>query len=231
MSKNPFMPLWVADFVGDTLDLDAKEVGAYMLILMTLWTRGGYLPHDEKKLQRVARCGRDWPKVWETIKPFFTVEGESITQDRLLKELEKVASKRAVNSQSGSLGGKAKALKDKEQGVANATVSLQQPEPYLDKKKEREPNGSPKKGSRLPEDWVLPRTWGEWAVEQGLSVDTVRRQGEMFRDYWIAQSGAKAVKLDWLATWRNWIRSHLSRSAPRVIPQSDFWAGGGKVFQ
>jgi len=30
VSGTPFMPLWVADFVGDTLDLDAKEIGAYL---------------------------------------------------------------------------------------------------------------------------------------------------------------------------------------------------------
>jgi hypothetical protein len=28
-----------------------------------------------------------------------------------------------------------------------------------------------------------------------------------FRDYWIAQAGAKGRKVDWEATWRNWIRN------------------------
>lgn len=27
-----------------------------------------------------------------------------------------------------------------------------------------------------------------------------------FHDYWIAQSGQRAVKADWIATWRNWLR-------------------------
>ena len=129
MSNTPFMPLWVADFVGDTLDLDAKEIGAYMLILMTMWGRDGYLPSDEKKLQRVARCGRDWPRVWASLSHYFTVDGDRITQGRLLLELQKVAAKREVNAQHGSLGGKAKALNRKEPTLANATVSLQQPEP------------------------------------------------------------------------------------------------------
>ena len=129
MSNTPFMPLWVADFVGDTLDLDAKEIGAYMLILMTMWGRDGYLPSDEKKLQRVARCGRDWPRVWASLSHYFTHEGDRITQGRLLLELQKVAAKREVNAQHGSLGGNAKALNRKEPTLANATVSLQQPEP------------------------------------------------------------------------------------------------------
>ena len=28
-----------------------------------------------------------------------------------------------------------------------------------------------------------------------------------FKDYWIAQPGAKGKKLDWSATWRNWVRN------------------------
>jgi hypothetical protein len=28
-----------------------------------------------------------------------------------------------------------------------------------------------------------------------------------FRDYWIAQPGQRGVKLDWNATFRNWVRS------------------------
>jgi len=28
-----------------------------------------------------------------------------------------------------------------------------------------------------------------------------------FRDYWIAKAGKDGIKLDWLATWRNWIRN------------------------
>jgi uncharacterized protein YdaU (DUF1376 family) len=130
MSNAPFMPLWVADFVGDTLDLGAKEIGAYMLILMTMWGRDGYLPNDTKKLQRVARCGRDWPRVWSAIEHYFTVEGDQITQLRLLKERKNVASKREVNAQSGALGGRAKSLKYKEATIASATETPKQPEPY-----------------------------------------------------------------------------------------------------
>lgn len=33
-----------------------------------------------------------------------------------------------------------------------------------------------------------------------------------FRDYWIAKAGKDGVKLDWLATWRNWIRNQKSPS-------------------
>jgi uncharacterized protein YdaU (DUF1376 family) len=215
VSQTPFMPLWVADFVGDTLDLDAKEIGAYMLILMTMWGRDGYLPNDEKKLQRVARCGRDWPRVWTALAQYFTVDGDRITQARLLKEVQKVAAKRIVSAQHGAIGGRAKALKNKEAALADATVPLQQPEPYLElekKEEKREAKASPKKspsGSRLDADWFLPMAWGEWALNEGMDQSSIRLEADRFKDYWLSVAGAKGRKADWQATWRNWIRKHL----------------------
>jgi len=36
-----------------------------------------------------------------------------------------------------------------------------------------------------------------------------------FRDYWIAKAGKDGVKLDWLATWRNWIRNERTKQQPK----------------
>ena len=137
MSATPFMPLWVSDFLGDTLDLDATEIGAYMLLLMAQWNRDGdSLPNDTKKLQRVARCGRNWPSVWGSIERFFKTDENGVYSKRLRLEAQNVAAKREVNARNGSLGGKAKALKSNDVGVANATETLQrmsaipEPEPY-----------------------------------------------------------------------------------------------------
>lgn len=211
MSDTPFMPLWVSDFVGDTLDLDAKEIGAYMLILMTLWQRQGTLPNDQKKLQRVARIGRDWPNVWASLEGYFIIEGGEISNARISKELHKVAAKRAVNAHAGALGGRAKALKYKEAVLANATVSPKQPEPEPYREK-RETKVSPKKerGSRLADDWFLPQDYGEYALEQGYSESVIRLEADKFKDYWVSKPGRDAVKLDWLATWRNWLRNSKS---------------------
>ena len=61
------------------------------------------------------------------------------------------------------------------------------------------------RGSRLEEDWVLPDTWRQWGKEirPDLHLDTV---ASCFRDHWISVSGARALKRDWFAVWRNWIR-------------------------
>lgn len=149
--RSPFMQLWVADFLADTMELDAREIGAYMLILMTMWSRDGYLPSDTKKLQRVARVGREWPKVWAALEGYFQTDGDRIWNRRLLEEAQKCAAKREVNSHAGSLGGKAKALKYREVALANATKTPKQPE---SESEDRDKSLSPR-ASRFDEFWAV----------------------------------------------------------------------------
>ncbi|KEP68798.1 hypothetical protein DL1_08645 [Thioclava dalianensis] len=129
MSKTPYMQLWVPDFIADVQELDAREVGAYILLLMSMWQRGGSLPNDHKKLQRVARISRGWPKIWEAICPYFEISNGKVSNERLRKELTKARNKSEINSENGALGGKAKALKYNEATLANARNSPKQPEP------------------------------------------------------------------------------------------------------
>lgn len=77
------------------------------------------------------------------------------------------------------------------------------------------------RGSRLSEDWHLPREWGEWAmVEEGMDELQIRREADRFRDYWLGKSGAAARKADWQATWRNWIRRAME-TAPKQRKGND----------
>jgi hypothetical protein len=56
-----------------------------------------------------------------------------------------------------------------------------------------------KKGFRLPSDW-MPQDHFEETYEL-----------EKFRDYWASVPGQKGCKLDWDATWRNWVKSARER--------------------
>ena len=59
------------------------------------------------------------------------------------------------------------------------------------------------RGSRLPEDF---RPDIDYAKQQIPDVDAIA-EAQKFADYWRAKAGASGVKLDWQATWRNWIRN------------------------
>ena len=62
------------------------------------------------------------------------------------------------------------------------------------------------RGSRLANDWVLPEEWKAWANKERPDLDA-KQVFEQFRDYWCAKAGKDAIKLDWQATWRNWVRN------------------------
>jgi uncharacterized protein YdaU (DUF1376 family) len=62
------------------------------------------------------------------------------------------------------------------------------------------------RGTRLPTDWTLPVDWKTWAEVERPDLNA-QKVAESFRDFWIAKPGAGGVKLNWEATWRNWVRS------------------------
>lgn len=75
-----------------------------------------------------------------------------------------------------------------------------------------------RRGSRLSEDWTPSQADIEFAHQHGLNSQSIQREADSFRDYWTSKPGASAVKLDWAATWRNWIRSAKGRP-PRDPPK------------
>ena len=63
---------------------------------------------------------------------------------------------------------------------------------------------SAKRGSRLPEVFAVTDAHRVFARDHGLPDP--EGEIEKFCDYWRAQSGRQAVKADWDATFRNWLR-------------------------
>lgn len=70
-------------------------------------------------------------------------------------------------------------------------------------------NADSRRGARLPDDWVLLKSWAKVAFEiwPNWTPDHCRFEADKFRDHWHAKAGRDACKRDWLATWRNWVRS------------------------
>lgn len=70
----------------------------------------------------------------------------------------------------------------------------------------KEKAGAPReRGARLPADWKPTEQQTEWAAQARPDLD-LQLTADRFRDYWHGVAGAKGVKLDWPATWRNWVR-------------------------
>lgn len=122
MSAPPYMPLYVADYLADTTHLTTLEHGAYCLLLMSMWRAGGELPDDDVKLAKFARMtAAQWARVSDNVMSFFTLSDGVFTQGRLTREMDRHANVVRQRRESGSKGGRAKALKDNKAPVANAT--------------------------------------------------------------------------------------------------------------
>jgi hypothetical protein len=92
---------------------------------------------------------------------------------------------------------------------------------------DEKPIASKSKGKSLPNDWVLPKAWGEWAKTEkpNFSNEQIRLIADIFKDHWLSNSNqANAKKSDWEAAWRNWIRK---QSVPPTQQSSQpDWAKG-----
>ena len=93
----------------------------------------------------------------------------------------------------------------------NPTRSYPEPDPEPDPIGKGAPTGGPpkkakaKRGTRLPDDFPTDDEL-LWATENHPGIDH-NLESAKFRDYWNGIPGQKGVKLDWPATWRNWVRN------------------------
>lgn len=196
-----WMPWYIADYLADTTHLSTVEHGAYDLLLMTGWKRGGELPDDDKQLAAITKLPlRQWLAIRETIAAFYTVADSVWRQKRQGIELAKAKQVSNVRQEAGKRGGKAK---------ANATANERQ-NPTQSQSHSQEPtvpsSRSQARGARLASDWTLPQNWTPFALANGFTVETAIRESEKFRDYWHAATGQRATSMDWQKSWQNWIR-------------------------
>ncbi len=95
----------------------------------------------------------------------------------------------------------------------------------------KKPPSKTKRGARLPDDWDLPEDWRQWTLVNcpAATQDAVRTEALKFANYWQAQPGAKACKLDWRKTWQNWSLTAFSRAPLR--PTAQGFQPGAVAFQ
>lgn len=109
--SRPWMPLYVADYLGDTQHLSTLEHGAYMLLIMQYWQKGE-LPDDEAQLMRIARMTQqEWTNAAPTLQRLFK---QGWKHPRIDAELALTEEKIEKKSKAGQKGGRASALARKQ---------------------------------------------------------------------------------------------------------------------
>lgn len=82
MSKSKtdvWMPVYIGDYLADTMRLSTVQHGAYFLLMMEYWKQGP-LPNDHDELSAIVRADRKvWDKsIWPTLKRFFSLEDDGL---------------------------------------------------------------------------------------------------------------------------------------------------------
>lgn len=73
-----------------------------------------------------------------------------------------------------------------------------------------------RRGTRLPDDFAVTPEMAAWAREKAPTCGIADH--EAFCDYWRSVPGNKGRKLDWVATWRNWMRREHERRTRHAPP-------------
>lgn len=70
------------------------------------------------------------------------------------------------------------------------------------------------KATRLPANFQPTAEMRAWFLDENLlaAIPNPRLEHDSFCDYWTAKAGVNARKVDWAATWRNWMRKAATRS-------------------
>jgi hypothetical protein len=160
-------------------------------------------------------------------------DGRNLTREVVLKKREQAAEKKrkqregngqkSENAQVGESrpGGTSGGVPEGVPGGVNVPPPLPSPpsspngeEPSLRSGETRERAASSKKrGTRIPDDFAPTPAMAEWARQETPLVG--RHETEQFVDYWRGIPGAKGEKVDWVATWRRWMRETQARAEKR----------------
>lgn len=132
MSERTWMPFYVGDYLKDTMHLSTEEHGAYMLLIIHYWIKGG-LPAEDKRLASIARLPLEqWLEIRESIAEFFD---KGWTHGRIDEEIQKAQEAYEKRANAGRKGGKNKAKQ--KQCLSNA------PSAEEAKRKQSQPQSQP----------------------------------------------------------------------------------------
>jgi uncharacterized protein YdaU (DUF1376 family) len=217
-----FYPHNIPDFNNATRHLTRVERSVYRDAIEMYYDTESPLPAgDFNRLARLLLCTTKDEKdaLQLVLDEFFTLSDGVYIHARCDHEIEKYRS----NSTAKARAGKASAEARKNRAstpVEHVLNSVEQNKNYEIVNNNQEivitpQAATPKKRvSRLPDDWKPDRVYYDEAkiLKPDMTDEWFKSVAHKFKDYWIAKSGKDATKVDWLATWRNWIRREVENA-------------------
>lgn len=242
----------ILDWRGGTASLSDRAYRVYHVIVEQIMLNEGPIPYHDRTLAGLAnRSTRDLRMAVDELVEAgkITVADGLISNKRASDELVGVKTNRENAAKGGrtpreqsangrrtvrELSEKHNEINSETEATLHDVVSLK--EKRREEKKE-EPLSFPfavaapigaaqprtsARGSRLPQDWKLDTAGRAYATDRGFNGPQIDRMAERFANHWHSKTGKDACKMDWQATWRNWVLNEVERSPPTA--QKTVWA-------
>ena len=192
----------IGDYKSHTEHLSEMEDLTYRRLLDWYYLHETPIPLDESEVARQIRMRSHSDCIAVVLREYFERTASGWIHHRADKELAKAGDKSVKASESAkarwSKQRDANALQTQSEGNAtHNTLHITQ-----DTKQKR----TATRGSRLPADWKPDDELVAWSKAERPDLD-LRKVFAEFKDYWTSVAGSKGVKLNWDATWRNWVRA------------------------
>ncbi len=225
--KRPSFQFYPSDWLRDTAlrscSIGARGLWIDMICYMHEGNPYGYLKVKDKVIlpANLARmCGlttsevEGWLIELQSSGVCESDEDGAIYSRRMIRD----ENLRLVRAAGGKLGGNPKLKVNLEDNVEVGNEVKQKPTPSSSSSSSPSVKEKKQRGSRLPADFEMPRDWEEFAEQERPDLGP-KKVFDSFKDYWTAKPGSGGVKLDWFATWRNWIRSQAAQKNVSTFSQ------------
>jgi uncharacterized protein YdaU (DUF1376 family) len=199
----------ISDYRSATVHLSNDEDLAYRRLMDMYYDTESKIPLDTQWVARRLRL--DTQTIEAVLNDMFVKHEDGYFNARCQDVIAQYHAMAEKNRANGRLGGRKKnptanPLGSQSQPIVKATINQELETINQDKKNKR--------GLRLASNFCLTKEWEDFCVEQRPELNA-KKTFDQFKDYWVSQAGQKGVKLDWFATWRNWVRN---TNAPKANP-------------
>jgi len=193
----------IGDYAKKAGRLTMLQHGAYTLLIDACYDREVF-PTLEQALEWTwASSEAEVEAVKFVLSRFFSLDKEGqFVQHRVLEELLIYHTNADTNKRIAI----EREAKRREKNTNRAPTVDEPPPNHKPLTINQEPVVKQNRGSRLQADFCLTDDWKEFCRAERSDLDP-QKVFDGFKDYWIAKPGQQGVKLDWFATWRNWVRN------------------------
>ena len=219
-----WMPIYIGDYMADTMHLTTELHGAYFLLLMAYWRKGGALPSNDSVLMGICRMSPDaWSNAKAVLMQFFDTSDDSVWfHKRVEKELELAGARKEKASDKAKKAAEARWAKEREcleHAASNAQAMLGSCPSPSPSPKENTNTSKPSEsaGADPCPHQAIVDLFHEVLPELARVRDITHKRQTQLRSRW--RQDKRFQSLDW---WRKYFS---------VVKESDFLMGRAKDWQ